>query len=440
MQLAHLLAASSLVLLLLFIPTQALPTLDFPTNNGDLELTEHSPTSTNSPTSTEEYCRPDTIDVSEAHQSRVPALGVGVELLSCVFSNVGLVIEKMALLKEEKRLGNAAEVQSFKLPMFWLGFGSFVVGQILSGVALSLMSVVVVTPLGSFAVIANLFTSYFLAGEKSGVLQVLLSLLIVTGCILTTTFAPWEKAHDSLDCFREYVGNQSFHTVAAILLCTWVPVLIISRALVLPSQRVTSDQSQWPAHAKIGKWLYPVAAGLISVWTINIGCVLMRLLSQAMGGHASEVMESFEIYVVFVVYLGCITLWQNLMNACMIVLEAAFVIPIHFALFTMLTLPLSGSLHGTLANWHPEPGPLAAYLIGLFLNVAGMFGLLLVGSRMNADSPADLKVTTEDPDTSLLLDKRAASMQSLPTAPKPADAVAAAAAAPSPDVSKDVEI
>jgi hypothetical protein len=272
------------------------------------------------------------------------------------------------------------------------------------------MSVVVVTPLGSFTVIVNLFTSYFLVGEKCGILQVLFSLLIVAGCVLTTVFAPWVKASSSLECFRVYVGNSSFHMVAGILLGVFVPVLLISRALVLPSQKATSDQNEWRASARIGKWLYPVAAGLISVWTINIGSALMRLFGEALGGHAPEVMGSYEIYVVLVVYLCAIVLWQNLMNACMLVLEAAFVIPIHFALFTMLTLPLSGSLHNTLSDWHPEPGPLTAYLVGTAMNIAGMFGLLLLGSRPNAlADAAHLKETSEN-GTAALLSKDSSAM------------------------------
>jgi len=420
--------------LLLLTPAQALPALDSRDSRDpldsllliqkatDLQLTEHAPASaspTGVPSTEADKCRPETIDMSAAHESKIPALGVSIEILSCVFSNVGLVTEKMALLKEEKRLGNAADVQSFKLPMWWLGFVSFATGQILSGVALTLMSVVVVTPLGSFTVIVNLFTSYFVMHEKSGILQVLCSLLIVIGCVMTTVFAPWVKASSSLECFRVYVGNPDFHMVAGILLGTFVPVLLISRALVLPSQNTTSDQTKWPTTARVGKWMYPVAAGLISVWTVNVGSSLMRLLSEAMGGHAAEVMESYEIYVVLAVYLCAIVLWQNLMNACMIVLDACFVIPIHFALFTMLTLPLSGSLHNTLSDWHPEPAPLAAYLVGMTLNVAGMFGLLLLGSRGGTDEIVHMKETSEA-DTSKLLDKESSTMVSMAPASRPA--------------------
>jgi hypothetical protein len=213
--------------------------------------------------------------------------------------------------------------------------------------------------------------------------------------------------------------------VAGILLGVFVPVLLISRALVLPSQKATSDQNEWRASARIGKWLYPVAAGLISVWTINIGSALMRLFGEALGGHAPEVMGSYEIYVVLVVYLCAIVLWQNLMNACMLVLEAAFVIPIHFALFTMLTLPLSGSLHNTLSDWHPEPGPLTAYLVGTAMNIAGMFGLLLLGSRPNAlADAAHLKETSEN-GTAALLSKDSSAMLRMKPASKTTTADAA---------------
>ena len=41
------------------------------------------------------------------------ALGVVIELTSCVFSNVGLIFERNALLKEEARLGNTDDVKSY---------------------------------------------------------------------------------------------------------------------------------------------------------------------------------------------------------------------------------------------------------------------------------------------------------------------------------------
>lgn len=349
----------------------------------EMETDQAAVAPTNTPSA--ESCVPKAIERgdSTSNVGSIPALGVVIELTSCIFSNVGLITEKNALLKEEARLGNTDDVKSYKLPMWWLGFVTFVAGQILSGVALCLMSVVVVTPLGSFTVICNIVTSYYLAKERTSAMQIVFSLLIVSGCVLTTVFAPWSKASDTLECFRIYMKSTDFHVVAGILASVFVVLVSASRFLVLPAQNKTPDQTLWPATAKFGRWLYPVCAGLVSVWTVNIGATLIRLFSQVTSGANFGVMESWEFYVVLVAYICTITLWQNLMNASMIVLNAAYVIPIHFALFTMLTLPVSGSLHGTLSNWKPDPLALSMYLTGLSMNIGGMLGLLLLGSKQN---------------------------------------------------------
>ena len=62
-------------------------------------------------------------------KSKPCVLGVVLELLSCVGSNVGLVIEKQALMAEQNRLGKA-DVSATKLPLWWLGFAIFAVAQV----------------------------------------------------------------------------------------------------------------------------------------------------------------------------------------------------------------------------------------------------------------------------------------------------------------------
>jgi drug/metabolite transporter (DMT)-like permease len=357
-----------------FLSADISASLDIDIANG---VDEQAPASANATLA--EQCVPQRLHVQNEVESnsgnKLLWLGVVLELCSCVFSNFGLLMEKRALLKEEERVGNAADVASYKLPMWWAGFVVFAIGQVISGVAMTFTTVVVIAPLGSFALVVNIFSSYLYAKEPSSALQVCSSLLIVAGCALTTIFAPWHKASNSLECFRVYMASGDFHLVAAILLSAAAVLILAGRALVVPSQSRTPDQTQWSQPARLGRWLYPIAAGMTAVWTINVGAVLMRLLAAAFGGSA-EIMKSFEIYTVVVVYLCLIIAWQRLMNDCMIVLNAAFVVPINFALFTMLTLPLSGSLHGTLSNWHPEPLALTMYVLGTVLSIVGMCGLL----------------------------------------------------------------
>lgn len=326
-----------------------------------------------------------------------PKLGYGValELLSCVFSNMGLLMEKRALVAEEKRLGNVADVKSYKIPLWWAGFLVFVVGQVISGFALAFVTVVVIAPLGSFSLVFNLFTSYYYAKEPTSVLQIISSLIIVTGCVLTTAFAPWRKADNSMDCFRYYLGHADFHLLSAVLIGTVVLVLLISRTYVLPAQKKTSDQAQWLRSARLSRWLYPVASGLTAVWTINVGAVLMRFMGEAFSGE--HILDTWEFWVVLAIYVCLVVGWQTQMNACMIVLKAAYVIPINFAFLTMTTLPLSGALHGTLNDWHPDSVALVLYLGGLSMNVIGMAGLL---ASSNEDAPA--KGVNEESDTAPL--------------------------------------
>merc|ERR1711871_873497 len=102
-----------------------------------------------------------------------------------------------------------------------------------------------------------------------------------------------------------------------------------------------------------------------------------------MQGHA-EVMKSCEVYLTTALYVLLIIMWQKLLNA-------AFVVPINFALFTMLTLPVSGALHGTLNNWHPDAGALSMYCGGMAVCILGMCGLV---TCTEGDKPK--RVETDD--------------------------------------------
>lgn len=315
------------------------------------------------------------------------AFGVALDLFACIFSNIGLLMEKRALTNEQDRLGSADEVTSYKLPLWWAGFITFCCAQLATGVAMSFISVVITAPLGSFTLVVNLFTSAFYLKERANVVQVVSSLVIVLGCVLTTVFAPWAKAENSLECFRVYLASHSFHIVGSLVLATLIVVLLASRALVLPSQKITTNQDEWPTHARLGRWLYPVASGMTAVWSMNCGAALMRLLGTAFAGHAATVFGAYESWTCLAVYIFSIVSWQKQMNDCNLVLNATYVVPINFAVLTVLTLPFSSSLHGTLANWHPETLPLASYIVGMVLCVAGMVGL--VGSEGSMTTESD---------------------------------------------------
>lgn len=361
----------------------------------DVQLSKTDPNlNETSNTSMAETCTPTTLHATHSGQSN-PKLGYGValELLSCVFSNMGLLMEKKALTLEEKRLGNAADVKSYKLPLWWAGFLVFVIGQVISGFALAFVTVVVIAPLGSFSLIVNLFTSYYYAKESTSALQIISSLTIVAGCVLTTAFAPWRKAESSMDCFRYYMGLADFHLFSAIIVGILTSVLLISRFCVVPAQKLTSDQAQWLPSARLSRWLYPVASGLTAVWTINVGAVLMRFMGEAFSGK--HILDTWEFWVVLAIYLCLIVGWQRQMNDCMIVLNAAYVIPINFGFLTMTTLPLSGTLHGTLSDWHPDSVALVMYLGGLTANILGMAGLL-------ASSKDDTTSKSDESDTAKL--------------------------------------
>lgn len=307
-------------------------------------------------------------------------LGFSIGIVSAVLSNTGLLTQKLALRSALQQLGSADLVRSYKLWRWWVGFLLFVIGQIVGGFSVAFISVVIMAPFGAINLVVNVFNSYFYLSEPTGVLQIVSSLVLVSGCVVTTIFAPWTKASSTLECFREYVTNKHFHSVAAILLGLFVFVLLCSRLLVLPAQRKIFDQSEWPRSARIGRFLYPVAAGSAAVWTFNVGTALMRLVGEAVEKKEPSgevIMLSGEVYGLAAFYLLLIVLWQRLMNESMLVLEASYVIPINFGFLTMLSLPFSGALHGTLETWNPDATELAMYFSGIALCLCGMIGLLL---------------------------------------------------------------
>jgi len=359
----------------------------------------------------------------ETDDWRPIVLGVLIELCSCVGSNLGLVLEKQALMAEQERLGTA-DISATKLPLWWLGFVIFAAAQVVSGIALTMISVVITAPLGSFSLVVNVFSSTLYLKEHLSTTTLVSSLAIVLGCVLTTIFAPWSKASSSLECFRVYVSTTDFHIVAAILLSALAVVFGAGRLLVLSSQRRTTDQSEWPRSARIGRFFYPIAAGMTAVWTINSGAALMRVWGFSF--QHTEVYKSFEIYVLLVLYVFLCVFWQRQINESMIVLNASVVIPINFALFTMLTFPVSGALHGSLDNWHPDAFTWSTYCFGTACAILGMCGLMAEegsGENRPASEPPVKPQRLFDDDTDLALGNKQAAMQEkgTPTPPSIAE-------------------
>ena len=148
-------------------------------------------------------------------------LGAALSALGCTSLSVGLNLEKLSLVMNEK-LPAVDQKVCYHQRMWLSGFALFLVGNILNFLALSFAPSSLLAPLGSISIVVNAIASSLLLGETFSKNDLMCLAYIVAGCTLAVMFS---SAGDS-------ATEESFTPASLIKLTLRLPFVMISLACV----------------------------------------------------------------------------------------------------------------------------------------------------------------------------------------------------------------
>ena len=115
-------------------------------------------------------------------------LGAALSALGCTSLSVGLNLEKLSLVMNEK-LPAVDQKVCYHQRMWLSGFALFLVGNILNFLALSFAPSSLLAPLGSISIVVNAIASSLLLGETFSKNDLMCLAYIVAGCTLAVMFS-----------------------------------------------------------------------------------------------------------------------------------------------------------------------------------------------------------------------------------------------------------
>jgi len=125
-------------------------------------------------------------EVQEAHNNNF-VIGIIVQMVGCIAIALGLCVEKYSMVKAAKKRGHAQS--NWSDPVYLCGFAMFIVGNILSAVALSFAAAAVLAPLSCLNIVANTFFSSLLLHELVTSNDILSTIVIMSGAGLVVMFS-----------------------------------------------------------------------------------------------------------------------------------------------------------------------------------------------------------------------------------------------------------
>ncbi|KAL2942814.1 putative magnesium transporter NIPA6 [Bienertia sinuspersici] len=260
--------------------------------------------------------------------------GVILACVSSAFIGSSFIIKKKGL-KRAGVAGIRAGVGGYGYlmePLWWVGMGTMIVGEIANFVAYIYAPAVLVTPLGALSIIVSAVLAHCLLNEKLQKMGMLGCLLCIVGSTVIVLHAPGERSIDSVDEIWELAIQPAFLLYTA-------SVVAVALVLILFCA---------PRYGQTNIMIYISICSIIGSLTVMsvkaIGIAIKLTLDGA------NQFKYFHAWVFAMVSVTCIIIQLNYLNMALDTFNTALVSPIYYALFTSFTILASAIIISSIAS------------------------------------------------------------------------------------------
>ncbi|CEP01601.1 EamA domain-containing protein [Plasmodiophora brassicae] len=358
-------------------------------------------------------------------------IGVVLACLASVISNLGINLQKLSHMRRARgrapvplssptapttasALSDINQTKYYLQPLWVSGITLVILGAIADFFALAFAPQVVIAPLGSVTLIANVFFAPLLLEETINRREVLAVSIIIIGSVISVWFASHDDKLFGLDELFELYTKPRF-LIFAVLIMGIICVMLSAlehydrlRADAVTSQKashaqlasllddghVHSDADLAPQltpamifyqtrAVKIHRFLYPALSGIIGAQNVLFAKCTAELLYGSMAG-GKLLFVHLPTYMV-IAALGITIFFQiKYLNDGLYLFEASYVVPV-FQTFWCLGSVASGLVFFG-EYQHMQAGQMSMFFLGIGVTVSG---LMLLSKREVRDQIED---------------------------------------------------
>ncbi|XP_021742065.1 probable magnesium transporter NIPA6 isoform X1 [Chenopodium quinoa] len=261
--------------------------------------------------------------------------GVILTCVSSAFIGSSFIIKKKGLKRAGvagPRAGNGGYGYLME-PLWWVGMGTMIVGEIANFVAYIYAPAVLVTPLGALSIIVSAVLAHCILDEKLQKMGMLGCLLCIVGSVVIVLHAPGERSMDSVDEIWALAIQPAFLLYTAS---------IVAVALVLIMYCA-------PRYGQTNILIYIGICSIIGSLTVMsvkaIGIAIKLTLDGA------NQFKYLHAWIFAMVSVTCIIIQLNYLNMALDTFNTALVSPIYYALFTSFTILASAIMFQELQSY-----------------------------------------------------------------------------------------
>ncbi|KAH8925131.1 hypothetical protein BT69DRAFT_1279977 [Atractiella rhizophila] len=188
------------------------------------------------------------------------AAGISVSLVASLFQSLGLTIQRKSHLQNEA-LPSSKRRSDWKRPLWLVGFGVFIVSNILSTVfQLSALPIVILAPLGAVSLIYNAFCARLILGDVFSRYLAIGTLFVAGGAVMVALFGVVPEPSHTLPqlialytrpAFLAWISVFSF-LVICLLLISHVSEYSLRRQMIdLEASLLSSDPTSQAIHKQL---------------------------------------------------------------------------------------------------------------------------------------------------------------------------------------------
>lgn len=317
---------------------------------------------------------------NESPQSSLWLLGVLFSILSSTCTNLGVNLQKYSFLCEAKRAEK--ERRSYgRQPKWACGLLMVVAGGLLDFVALGFAPQSLITPVGGFTMVANVFFAHYFLNETFGRSDAAATALIVAGVVQVALFADKSETCYTAEELVSFYSRTAFLVYAAVVGVLLVVFLCWVRHIegVLRSCGPNSDR--YERVRRIHPVLYPALSGLFGAQSVLFAKSTIETIKTFVSMNDGRLFTQFRTYFTACAMILSVFLQIHWLAKGLERFDAVFVVPIFQCFFITVSIVGGGV-------YFDEFGDMSAFqfsmfLLGVIITLAGVY--LMSRREMNHD-------------------------------------------------------
>lgn len=260
-------------------------------------------------------------------------VGVILATISSFISNLGLNLQKLLHLKNQNK---PAEIRNnyHTFALWWLGLLLIVFGAIADFAALTFAPQSLIAPLGSLTLVSNIVLSPIILKEVITSRDIIATLTIVTGCIISVAFASHEDIVYSLDQLFSFFLRWPF-IIYAVIVTTFI---IFTYIKIRYYESIEHDPYQYtPTKETWHRLAYPAASGTIGAQSVLFAKCLVEMIVNAFQKRGLF-LTRWQSYFIIIALAVCIAMQIKWLNDGLRRFDASFEVPVFQAFWVLLSV------------------------------------------------------------------------------------------------------